>query len=221
MRKTVLFFIALAFLCGNDLSYGQELKTQRLLNEKQKLLDNAIEEIVYLKGEKETLKLEADFFEKKYQHTITALNLIREGRHFEAAEELDKITQLDPRDLSSLDAAAVLYSELKIYDKAIDSFKKQIQLNPQDEKIYSNIGFLFAQQSNHDQAIDYYLKALSLNPDFPVTHYNLGLTYIQLGERGKAVQHFKTAASLFEEGSQWQKLSNDKATRYSALKAGN
>lgn len=187
--------------------------------QKQKILDNAIEEIVYLKEEKQTLQQESDFYSRKYQYALNAVKLIREGRHFEAAEELSQINAMDPNDIASLDATAVLYSELKIYDKAIDSFKKQLVLKPQDEKLYSNLGFLFAQQSNHSQAIDYYLKALSLNPDFPVTHYNLALTYLQLGERNKAVQHFKTAASLFEEGSEWRKVSEDKAIRYSALKA--
>lgn len=216
MKKT-LFLLSLLMLFPAGLQ--AEDSSEHLLNEKQKLLDNAIEEIVYLKEEKESLKKQVRFLSQKYTLAMEALNLIREGRHFEAAEALSKINRIDPKDKASLDATAVLYSELKIYDKAIDAFKKQIQIDPQNEKIYTNLGFLFAQQSNHSQAIDYYLKSLSLNPDFPVTHYNLALTYIQLGEREKAVQHFKTAASLFEEGSQWKDLAQKKALRYSALKA--
>lgn len=188
-------------------------------DQKQKLLENAIEEIVHLKEERNQFKKQADFFEKKYTHSLTALNLIRQGRHFEAAEELRAIEKIDPKDLFVLEVAAVIYSELKMYDKAIEAFEKQIELNPQNEKIYSNLGFLLAQEGSHTQAIDYYLKALSLNPDFAVTHYNLALTYMKLGERERAVQHFKTAASLFEEDSPWKKEALDKATHYSSLQA--
>ncbi len=201
-----IFFLALFFV-----------PVQAEEDQKQRLLENAIEEIVHLKEERNEVKKSADFFEKKYLHALRALNFIREGRYFEGAEELREIEKIDPQDLFVLETTAVIYSELKIVDKAIEAFQKQALINPQNEKIYSNLGFLLAQQGNHTQAIDYYLKALSLNPDFPVTHYNLALTYIKLGEKGRAVEHFKTAASLFEEDSPWRKEAEDKATRHSAL----
>lgn len=223
MLQKSFFLIALTAITLNlpksGLAEQSSFEIQQQLNEKQQLLDNAIEEIVYLKDERQKLKRTAELSTEKFNHTLTSLNLLREGRQYEATVELKKVLNIDNKDAEVMKSLAFLYSELKMYEQATQAFELLIQLAPQDEKIYSNLGFLYAQQSNHSRAVDYYLKALSLNPNFPVAHYNLALSFTEMGKREKAVEHFKTAAELFEPGSQWKKISEKKAVRYSALKA--
>lgn len=191
---------------------------QLQLNEKEDLLNNAIEEIVYLKKEKEAFEKKSDKLSKKYAQLLVCMNFLREGRQFEATVELEKINKIDAEDTHVLESLGLLYSELKLYDKATASFEKLLSLKPRDERIYSNLGFISAQQGYHQRAIDQYLKALSLNPEFAVAHYNLGLSFTELGKRGKAVEHFRTAAQLFSSDSPWKRLAEQKVVRYSAIR---
>jgi len=217
MKKLVLTFslFSFLFLFGLPSTYSQQDLTQirEMLRESRQLLDNTIEEIAQLKVERRNLNEWIKLLNQKYQNTLKAFNLLREGRRYEAAIELSKNHALDPSDAATLEFLALIFSELRIYEEATSAYEKLLDLRPNDEKAYSNLGFIHAEQNKHDLAVEYYLKALSLNPEFPVAHFNLALSYQNMGKRKKALEHFISAGEFFPEDSTWQKMAKEKAMR--------
>ncbi len=72
----------------------------------------------------------------------------------------------------SLNEKATLYQQLgtayvqaKIYDLAVDCYKKSIKLNPDNAELYYNLGLLYKHcQSDNNKSIYYFKKFLQLNP---------------------------------------------------------
>lgn len=211
-----LFLPSLLFaqLAEEESLNPSEVETE--LAEKKEVLDNALEEIVNLKNENQALKEQKQLLLTKNSILTRTSTLLREGRLYEAAEELKKIYQIDPQDVENLSSLGIVYAELKSYTEAAKVFEQLIIVKPDEVKAYGNLGFVWAQMGQHDKAVENYLKALSLKPDFAPVHYNLALSYAQLGEREKAVRYFKSASNLFEPDSPWQRSAEQKALRYQA-----
>lgn len=188
------------------------------LEEKTELLNNALEEIVNLKNENQNLSAQNALLLNKNLELHKASGYLREGRLFEASEELKKIVEMDPEDADAISSLGVLYCELKQFDQAIAQLERLTMLRPQDATAYANLGFAWLQSGSPTKASENFQKAITLKPDFAVAHYNLGLASIELGERERAVQHFRTAATLFDPASPWQHAANEKVRRYSAAK---
>lgn len=193
-------------------------QTNQELQDKTQLLNSALEEIVQLKDENQKLSQENQLNRSKLDIYTQTCELLREGRMFEAAEELKKIYALDPQDADAISNLGVLYCELKNYDEAAKMFEILISIRPQNEKAYANLGFVYSQKNEPAKGVEAYLKALALKPEFAVAHYNLGLCYVQLGEREKALDHFKTAANLFDPDSAWKSAAEEKVKKYSVLR---
>ncbi|MBF0481545.1 MAG: tetratricopeptide repeat protein [Desulfovibrionaceae bacterium] len=55
----------------------------------------------------------------------------------------------------------------KMYDQALDYYKRAEDLSPQDENLFYNTARAFFEKSQYRQCVEYLNKALGLNPDLP------------------------------------------------------
>ena len=70
----------------------------------------------------------------------------------------------------------------KIYDKAINLFRKALKYWDENDKIglgslYNTLGFTYFKLKQYEEAIYYYSQAIKLLPDYTLALTNLGLVY--------------------------------------------
>ena len=90
----------------------------------------------------------------------------------------------------------VLYTEKKMYDKAMNEFKMALKERPDYPFAYINLGYLYLNMQNYDEAVNIYKKALQLLPDYPISHNNLAIAYKRLGKFDEAIHEYARAAEL-------------------------
>ena len=59
----------------------------------------------------------------------------------------------------------ILYSEMRQYQKAIDSYSRYLQIKPDDHQIKNDIGVVYAMSGDHNTAIRFYTEAINMYPD--------------------------------------------------------
>jgi len=86
-----------------------------------------------------------------------------------------------------------VYSDLGLYDKAIECFKNALQADP-GPGIYNNMGIVYYNRKEYDRAIECYKRALSLAWEVPQVGYlNLGDAYSKKREFTKARKAWEAA----------------------------
>lgn len=165
----------------------------------------------------ELLKKSNDNVDEK----IKAYKLISDGysakRDYEKALEylmksndLLYLSQNKLLKISISNKTGILYHQLKIYDKAIQSLdiaEQFILEYPKKDSIYSHLGknyivrgFIYKEKLNPDIAIEFFdkgvdelkkVKSTSENPGISIAKYNKGNCYILLFEYDKAINNFQ------------------------------
>jgi tetratricopeptide (TPR) repeat protein len=90
-----------------------------------------------------------------------------------------------------------VYSEIKDYGKALESYNKAIELFPDDETIWFNMGVVYSITKEYKKAIESYQKAIEINPRDEMIWNNLGYAYNEIREHGKAIESYQKAIELF------------------------
>jgi len=103
----------------------------------------------------------------------TAMRLM--GRNAEAAEAVQKILIVDPKNLDALLESARDYVALNKGFYAIEPLKQAMAIAPRDWRPVSLMGIAREQNQQPDEAHAAYLQALALSPDNPAVLSNLAL----------------------------------------------
>lgn len=142
-----------------------------------------------------------------------AKGLIAQSKSDEAAKQLEKVVELDPK--NEKEAAAEAHERLAaIYqrsdtDKAIESAKKLLEIDPENKKGFAlkaneMLSNLYAIKQNMEEAIKCVEKIIELDPDNKLEKgyqaaFNLGNYYGRQGDGEKAQKYFDIAKKMDPE----------------------
>ena len=96
-----------------------------------------------------------------YVYDIWGKALVSTGRNQEAIPLFEKAVQLkaDPFAYVYL---GIIYKSLRLYDKAIENYKKDIQIEPQSPVPYDGLGCIYLELNDTNQTRSYFEKAIDL-----------------------------------------------------------
>ena len=116
----------------------------------------------------------------------------------EAAEEYEKVLELEPDNVDVMTNLGVTYYRLGKLDEAIEVYAKAIAIAPEDADIRSNLGAAYVQKQGPEGGTDYlemaleeYQKAIELQPDLAEAHYGAGTVYALLNRIEEAIRAFE------------------------------
>jgi len=124
------------------------------------------------------------------------LNIHNKGQFKVAIEKTEGLLDQYPKAFILWNILGTSALQLKILDKAIESFKKCISLKPNEFNLYNTIGVILKQQNKLDDAILAYNKCVSLKPDYFVAYNNIGVAFKEQGRLDKAIKMFKKTLSI-------------------------
>jgi Flp pilus assembly protein TadD len=110
-------------------------------------------------------------------------SLFRSGDTALAMQRVDKAIADKPRDAALRFQRAVMLTELKRTNEAIDALNKLIEDFPDLPEPYNNLAVLLAAQGRIDSARRLLETALRHDPGYAVAHENLGDVFIRLAQR--------------------------------------
>lgn len=120
------------------------------------------------------------------------LAAVRKGNTRVALKSLEDASKLDPENANIQFELAIVYRDLKEYEKAETRFKKALALKPDFADGWNNLGTLYLLTGSWDKAIASFQKALDIvtysTPHF--AYNNLGLAYYNKGDYQRAVNSF-------------------------------
>jgi tetratricopeptide (TPR) repeat protein len=96
----------------------------------------------------------------------------------------------------TLNILADAYMKEKLYDKAIQAYKKLIELNPKKAAYYSSAAYAYGLTGDLDRQIEYYRLSLRYDPEDDEVCVNLGAAYEKKGLLQDALKAYTTAYEL-------------------------
>ena len=99
-----------------------------------------------------------------------------------AQELYNQVLKIDPNHLQVLNNIALIFTNLKEYQKAKNCYEKVIEIDSSYVKAHNNLGNLFRILGENQKAKNCYEKAIKLNPSDAATYYNLATRSLILGE---------------------------------------
>jgi len=110
----------------------------------------------------------------------------QEGRLDVAQELYNQVLKINPDHSQALNNIAVIFTNLKNYQKAQECYKKAIEINPDYTDAHFNLGNLFKELGEHQKAKDCYEQVIKIDPNDAKAHNNLGVIFQELGNLQKA-----------------------------------
>jgi tetratricopeptide (TPR) repeat protein len=89
-----------------------------------------------------------------------------------------------------------LYTQKKLYAKAMNELNIAISLSPGYADPYHNLGVIYQELNMFDKAIEQYLIAIRLGSTFEETHFNLGTIYQARNMFDKAIEQYLLAIKI-------------------------
>ena len=120
----------------------------------------------------------------------------QEGKTDIAQELYNQVLKINPNHSQTLNNIAVIYTNSKDYQKAINSYEKAIEINPNYADAHYNLGVIFMKLKDYQKAKDCYEKAIEINPNYAKAYYNQGNTYSELGDYQKALGCYDKAIEV-------------------------
>ena len=117
--------------------------------------------------------------EKNHRISSTLHSLLGDAYHHKgkltlAVSEFKRSLNINPGNLSSLSAIAVVLEEQGNLKKAEIFYRKAMERGSKSHLDYYNLANTLYKLGNLEEAALYYRKAIVMNPDFVGAHYNLG-----------------------------------------------
>ena len=169
--------------------------------------------IAHQKGE---LEVAASYFQKALalnpRYTEASLNLTVTlndlGRYDEAGETFSKAAQIVRADSKSIDPFVIgklaneharlgdQYSDVGLYDEALDEYRKALGLRPNFVDIIIRYGIALRETGRLDEAIETFLRATEAHPGHAPAFVQLGVAYYMKGFLDLARSAWEKAQSI-------------------------
>jgi tetratricopeptide (TPR) repeat protein len=115
---------------------------------------------------------------------------------FIALDLVTKATNVSPNNPSGHYNLGLILEDLKLFDKALDSYECTVRLRPDFADAWLNRGNVLHALMNLDDAVRSYDFAISIKPDFSLAYYNRGLVLKELNRFEEAKDSYDNAIRL-------------------------
>ncbi len=88
-------------------------------------------------------------------------------------------------------------TRLRLWDKAIESYKKSLKLDPYFKEAWFNLGYAYNNQGNSDEAIKALIQAILVKVDYTKAWNLLGAFFLKNHEQDYALISYKCAINLY------------------------
>jgi len=130
---------------------------------------------------------------------LCALRLYDEGNLGKAAKYL---ISLQPKCNKEDDYSAVglflalTFTEMKLYNEAVNVYLSLIKMGITSSRIYSNLGNVYSYMGNYDDAISYLRLAIQNDPENPYACNNLASLYFDVANFDNAIKYAEEALRI-------------------------
>lgn len=128
-------------------------------------------------------------------HMRLAAEYLKQGLINESLAQAEEAVTKDPKNIDAHLLMGGLYSSMKMYPKALDSYFMVMKLRPENTEAPLYIGALYSEQKQYDKAVKYF-QSLAKNADYAtphLAHYYIGRVRM---EQAGAKFHKEAEASL-------------------------
>ena len=133
----------------------------------------------------------------KIQETFNiAVKNHQEGKTDVAKELYNQVLKIDPNHSQALKNIAVIFINLKDYQKAKEYYEKAVEIDPNSADAYYNLGIIFKELKEFQKAKSCYEKADNIQPNNTIIQTNLGIIFKDLGENQKAKDCYEKAIKI-------------------------
>ena len=116
---------------------------------------------------------------------------LAKGRIRDALNEWLEVLKLEPANLQGLHNVGAIYTDLKMYDEAIEVLERAERLGSEAPLVFYNKGLCYMAKGEHTKAIEALLKAKELAPEDTVTMISLGEAYAMSGDVDSAIAQWE------------------------------
>ena len=120
----------------------------------------------------------------------------QEGKTDVAKELYNQVLKIDPNHSQALKNIAVIFINLKDYQKAKEYYEKAVEIDPNSADAYYNLGIIFKELKEYQKAKGCYEKADNIQPNNTIIQTNLGIIFKDLGENQKAKDCYEKAIKI-------------------------
>ena len=159
------------------------------------------------RGESDSMSAQRSRFDSAEDAPFTAQTHFAAGQLAESqgasAMALDRYAaalKQDSKHLPSLYRTGVLYTQLRQYPQAIETWQKYIAMSGNEATGYSNLGFCYDQAGQTAEAEAAYREGLAKDASNQACHVNYGLLLAKLGRTDDAVAQLKV---VLPESQAW------------------
>lgn len=137
------------------LAFGHYYKDENLVA--QRMLNKAIEINPYI----------ADYF------GLSALICIEEVELKNALKKANEGLEIDPENITCLNARATALNKLKQTDAAVETMRAALEQNPENEFTHTTVGWNFLEKGRHKEAANHFREALRIHPNLEAAQSGL------------------------------------------------
>ena len=144
-----------------------------------------------------------DFFKsiKEYKNNSLILFYIAncyflEGDLNASLQYYDKAIDINPQFSEAWYNKGGSFTDLKIYEGAIESYNAAININPNYSEAWNNKGNVLGKLGRYEDAISAYDRTIKINPQHPNAWYNRGNALDNLGKYEKAIESYDIAIDV-------------------------
>jgi len=116
-----------------------------------------------------------------------------------AINDLEEKVKANPDDLESVLHLAHLQNDSRLYEKAIENYKKYLAVKPADADARVDMGICYYNLADYPTAISEMEKAIEYQPDHQIAHLNLGIVNLTAGNLDKSKEWFRKVIELDPE----------------------
>ena len=120
----------------------------------------------------------------------------QEGKTDVAKELYNQVLKIDPNHSQALKNIAIIFINLKDFQKAKECYEKVVEIDPNSTDAYYNLGLIFKELKEYQKAKSCYEKADNIQPNNTIIQTNLGIIFNDLGENQKAKDCYEKAIKI-------------------------
>ena len=124
------------------------------------------------------------------------IDLYRQGQLQQALNQAEGFLNRFPHSVALNNICGAIYTGLKHFDAAINSYKKALKIKPDYAETHYNMGAAIMGKGDLDAAIYSYKKAVKIKPDYAEAHNNLGAAFMGKGEPDAAIDSYRKALKI-------------------------
>jgi len=113
-----------------------------------------------------------------------------------AINDLEEKVKANPDDLESLLHLAHLQNDSRLYERAVENYKKYLLIKPADADARVDMGICYYNLADYQTAISEMEKAIEYQPAHQIAHLNLGIVNLTAGNLDKSKEWFRKVIEL-------------------------